>query len=104
MPDAITVIERRTRSRKLDHVQDSIRDRLDRHRGLGDDRSVRLERTHLELPGHVGGGVADVDLAAGDPVAPAFERERLGQPRDAVLGRRVGDRVRARDGAPTRMR
>ena len=45
---------------------------------------------------HLGRGVADVDLAAGDVVLAAVERGRLGQAGDRVLGGGVGRRVRAR--------
>src|SRR5207247_1474980 len=40
--------------------------------------------------------VADVDLAAGDPIRTAVQRQRLGQPGHRMLGRRVGDAVRPR--------
>ena len=46
--------------------------------------------------GHLGLGVADVDLPAGDVVRSAVERRRSRQPGDGVLRRRVGRRPRAR--------
>ena len=39
---------------------------------------------------HVGRGVADIDLAAGDVESAPVERERLGQAGDGVLGRGIG--------------
>ena len=45
---------------------------------------------------HVGRGIADVDLPAGDVERPAVEAEGLRQAGDRVLGRRVADRPRAR--------
>ena len=46
--------------------------------------------------GERGGGIADVDLAAGDVVAAAIERRRFGEAGHRMLGRGVGDRARAR--------
>lgn len=48
------------------------------------------------LARHVGERIADVDLAAGDVVAPAIERGGPGEAGDRMLGRRVRRRVRAR--------
>ena len=67
--------------RQRGHLRDGAADQLDVDGRLG------LAR------GHRRGGVADVDLPARDVVRAAFERERLGQAGDRVLGRRVGDRV-----------
>ena len=50
--------------------------------------------------GHLGRGVADVDLTAGDVVGAAVERGGLGQAGDRVLGRGVGRGVRPRRRAP----
>src|SRR5258708_6168210 len=46
--------------------------------------------------GERGRGIADVDLAAADVERAAVEGGLLGEPRDGVLGRRVGRRERAR--------
>ena len=46
--------------------------------------------------GHLGGGVADVDLAARDVERPAVERRGLGEPGDRVLGGGVRRGVRPR--------
>ena len=48
-------------------------------------RSVRLQHALRHPRRHVGAGVADVDLPAGDVVRPAVERRRLGEARDACL-------------------
>ena len=59
--------------------------------GSGHDRPVRLRRARRDPLGHLGVRVADVDLAAGDVVGAAVERDRLGQAGDGVLGHRVAD-------------
>ena len=69
----------------------------DVHRRLGLQRPVGLRHAAGHPLGHLGGGVADVDLPAGDVELAPFQRQRLGDPRDRVLGRVVGDRVRPRD-------
>ena len=46
--------------------------------------------------GHLRRSVPDVDLTAGDVVAPSVQGRRLGQPGDRMLGRRVRQRSRAR--------
>lgn len=66
------------------------------HRRLLDDRAVGLRHAALHPLGHLGQGVADVDLAAGDVIFAAVERGRFSQPGDRVLARGVGDRVRPR--------
>jgi hypothetical protein len=48
--------------------QDGLRHVRHVHRRLGGDRAVGLEDSRLHPLGHLGGGVADVDLAAGDVV------------------------------------
>ena len=56
-------------------------------------RAVGLRHARGHPLGHLGGGVADVDLAAGDVVLAAVERGRAGEAGDRVLGRGVGGRV-----------
>ena len=50
----------------------------------------------LHLGGHVGLGVADVDLATRDIVGAAIQRSRFCEPCDAVLGGCIRRRERAR--------
>ena len=78
------------------HVNDRPSDVLEVDRRLGGDPAVGLQGAPNHLPGHLGPGVADVDLAAGDVVRPAVERGRLGQAGDRVLARDVGSRQRSR--------
>src|SRR5207302_6522276 len=59
--------------------------------------AVGLHDTLAHGAGHLGAGIADVDLAAGDVVGPAVQGGRAGEPGDRVLGGGVGDRQRARD-------
>ena len=63
---------------------------------LRHDIATRLRHAGLHASAHVGVGVADVELAAGDVERPAVKRDALGQARDGVLGCRVGDRHRPR--------
>jgi Sulfate permease family len=73
------------------------------HARLGPDAAVGLEGAGGHALGHLGGGVADVDLPAGDVVGPPVQRGRPGQAGDGVLGGGVGGRARpgdvGRDGA-----
>src|SRR5262245_19725165 len=71
--------------RQAGHVQHRARDVLDVDARLGREPPVRLGHARGHLLGQLGGGVADVDLAAGDVVLPAVERRALGQPGDRVL-------------------
>jgi hypothetical protein len=64
---------------------DRVGDVLHVHRRLDRERAVGLRHALLHPLGHLGGGVADVDLAAGDVEGAAVERGRLGQPVIACL-------------------
>ena len=66
-------------------------------RGSGRTLAVRLQLTRARDAGHIGQGIADVDLAAGDVVLAAVQRRGLGQAADGVLGGGIGRRVWARD-------
>ena len=52
--------------------------------------AVGLQGSDGDAGAHLGGGVADVDLAAGDVVGAAVERDALGEAGDGVLGGGVG--------------
>ncbi|KAG1320476.1 hypothetical protein G6F63_014233 [Rhizopus arrhizus] len=66
------------------------------HPGLDLRAAVRLQDAGRHAFGHVGSGISDVDLAAGNAVGPAIQRNRFGQPCHRVLGCRIGDGERAR--------
>ena len=76
--------------RQLRHVDEAVDHVLHVEGRLRQHRAVGLQRPGRHVRGHVGGGVADVDLPAGDVEGPAVERNRLGQPGDGVLGGGVG--------------
>ena len=82
--------------RQAGHVDHGVGDAADVHHRFGGDRAVGLRHADGHRRGHLGQRVADVDLAAGDVEGPAVERQRLGQAGDGVLGRRIGNRARAR--------
>src|SRR3954453_15946679 len=63
--------------RQACHERDGSSHVLDSHRGLDRDAAVRLEDAGPLRAGHVGRGVADVDLAAGDVVGAPVQRPRL---------------------------
>src|SRR6202011_4116933 len=65
-------------------------------RSLDLECAVGLWNAALHPRGHLGGGVADIDLAARDVVLAAIERGRLGKPGHSMLGRRVRSGVRPR--------
>jgi hypothetical protein len=48
---------------------------------LGADRAVRLQRGNREALGHLGRGIPDVDLAAGDAEAATLQRRRRSRSR-----------------------
>ena len=66
------------------------------------DRPIGLRSAALHPARHVGRGVADIDLAAGNVVLSSVERGRLGEAGHRVFGRgircRVGSRHAGRDG------
>src|SRR5439155_785874 len=64
--------------------------RLDAH------LAIRLHHAFRHALGHLGGRVADVDLAAGDVERASVERDGLGDAAHGVLGRGVGNGHRAR--------
>ena len=84
--------------RQARHVDDRPGDVLHVHRRLDGDSPVRLRHAVLHPGRHLGLGVADVDLAAGDVVLPAVQGGRLGQPGD----RRAWSRCTARSSAAGR--
>src|SRR5205085_7027951 len=63
---------------------------------LGHHRAVRLRYAGRHALRRLAGGVADVDLAAGDVVLPTIQRGRLSKPGNRVLRGRVGRGVRPR--------
>ena len=65
-------------------------------RGSAIDRAVRLQDAARHALGHLGRGVADVDLAANNVERAAVERDRFREPGDRVLGRGVWRRFRTR--------
>ena len=88
------------------HHRHELHVRVERQRRHVDDRRARRARRRTSARarvepsawrtpschprGHLGAGVADVDLAAGDVVRAAVERGRLREPGDRVLRGRVG--------------
>ena len=83
-------------SEQARHVDHRLADIVGVHARLRPLAAVGLQHAGDHALGQRRAGIADVDLAAGDVVAPAIERGLLGQAGDAVLGHRIGDRVRAR--------
>ena len=78
------------------HEQHRLRDVPDVERRLRPHPPVRLTRSSGDPGRHVRGGVADVDLPAGDVVRAPVQRQRLRQPGDRVLRRGVGGAARPR--------
>src|SRR5712691_226229 len=77
-------------------LKDCLRHVLYAHSWLNFDRSIRLQDACGNLPRHLGGGIADVDLSARDVVLTTVKRCRLGQTGDCMLGRCVRRGVRPR--------
>ncbi len=82
--------------RQVGHEYHRVADVGGVHARLRRERAVRLPYTLRHALGHRADGVADVDLAAHDVVGAAVERDGLGEPCHAVLGRGVGRRPRPR--------
>ena len=67
---------------------------LQLHRRFRRDCAVRLQHAFAHAATHRGVGIPNIDLSAGDVEGPALECRGFRQPRDRMLGRRVGDAVR----------
>ncbi len=76
--------------RKAGHVDHGASNIVDIHRRLDFDRAVGLRHTLFHARRHIGRGIANVDLAAGDVVFAPIEGRRFGQPGDGVFGGRIG--------------
>ena len=63
------------------------------HGGLDGDAAVGLTDALLHGQGHLGGGIADVDLADGNVVLAPIQAQRLGQ---IQLGARMAASARSR--------
>ena len=79
--------------RQVGHVAHRLADDAHVDQRLGRDLAVGLRHALGHARGHLGGGVADVDLAHRDVVLAAVERRGLGEAGDGVLGGGVGDRI-----------
>ena len=73
---------------------------LDIHDWLGNAFAIGLGYSFRHGLGHGGRGITDVDLAAGDIIVTAIERDRFGQTGYRVLGRGIGCRETAAEHAP----
>ena len=80
-------------SGKTGHVDHSAGDALNVHHWFDRYFAVWLHDALFHVGGHVGVGVADVDLAAGDVVFSAVESGGFGEAGDRMLGRRVGSGI-----------
>src|ERR1035438_2714444 len=67
------------------------------HAGLRQGGAVGLRDTLTHAPGHFGGGIADIDLAARDVEIAAVQGDAASEPGDGVLGGGVGRGVGSRD-------
>ena len=72
-------------------------DVLNIHYRLDSNRPVGLEGTRRHTFGHVGLGIANVDLTTGDIILATIERGRSSETRDRVFGGCVRCRVRPRN-------
>jgi len=81
--------------RQVRHRDDRIRNMADIHSRLDLEGAVGLLDSRLRPPG--ARHVPDIDLAARDVVLAAVQGQRPSQPRDRMLGRGEGDRIRPRD-------
>src|ERR1700722_3694848 len=74
--------------RQAGHVKHGLCNGIQIHPRFDDHFAVGLQRPAGD-PRHARTGVADIDLAAGNIVRAAIERDGPGQPGDRMLGRRV---------------
>src|SRR5207237_2010097 len=82
--------------RKARHIDNRVDDVRDIHERLDGDLAVCLHHTGCEPGGQRRGGIANVDLAAGDIELPSIERGRLRQAGNRMLRRRVRSGIGAR--------
>ena len=88
--------------RQIGHVQHRLADDVHIHQGFNRHLTIGLHNAGRHALGHLGCGIANVDLPDSDVVFATVERRCLGQARDGVFGRRVGNRIGARRGGRNR--
>ena len=82
--------------RQVGHIENRFGDVADIHARFHFHRTVSLGHALRHARGHLRGGVADIDLAAGDIEGASVERDALRETCDGVFGGGVWGGKRAR--------
>src|SRR2546423_892478 len=78
--------------REVGHIEDGVGYMANVYARLRHDSAVSLWNSGLHALAHFGGGIAYIDLSAGDVVFAAVQRDRFGESGDRVFGGRIRSR------------